>query len=128
MDNETKQQFAQVRRKTRSVDDHTIVAVAFVPCNMPRWDRVLYEIETHLTAALVHVLKHSLNQDWAYFNTLEARHCSFSESTVVHSEAPHTVTYRYVVIKGPVPFNISFEEAQNANDRNTNFSRVFTCG
>lgn len=121
------QPIAYITRKPRSVEDYHIVAVAEVPSNMARWDRVLFEIETHITAAIVHVLRETDPLDWSYLNTLKARHCTFSAGLVVHTDALQTVNYRYVVLRGSIPFNISFEEAQNANDRPTNLSRVAPC-
>jgi hypothetical protein len=58
---------------------------------------------------------------------LEAKYCRFEPGLVVYTDAGHVVNYRYVVLKGSIPFNLTFEEAKNATDSKRNFSCVFPC-
>lgn len=115
---------ALVSRKTKTFKDHLIYGVAEVPSNMSRWDSAVYELEHHLMQGMVHVLTDA-HLDWVYLNTLKARACTFAPGLATYVDGKHQINYRYLVLKGSIPFSLSFEEARYANDSQANFSCVF---
>lgn len=118
---------AFITRRPRSVNSYSIVAVAEVPSDMARWDRAIHEIESALLVGITTIDHFPEAHSWDYLEYLEAKYCRFHPGLVVYTDAGHTVNYRYVVLKGSIPFNLTLEEATNATDRTRNFSRIFPC-
>ena len=118
---------AFITRRPKSINDHTIVAVAEVPSNMARWDRAIHEIESALLVGITTINHFPEAYTWDYLEYLEAKYCRFESGLVVYTDAGYVVNYRYVVLKGSIPFNLTFEEAANATDSKRNFSCVFPC-
>lgn len=115
---------ANLSSRPRAINNHSIVGSAAVTANVRGWDRALAIIERELSAGLAGVTNFPEVTPWESLEWLSADHCAFHPGLVEYDDGTVKLTYRYVVLKGSVPFNISFEEASNANDREGNYCRV----